>query len=274
MNDKKDIIEASLCGGLSLEPFFSPLYEEIDEMRQRFIQLYTRRDHLLSHERDNLYCRYVELIGRRVYSNFCLSVEVRALKMKVEMAQAAVNHNQRPRLSEIEATVRSRLEDYYEEMAQRAKAIRDVEEAERIASFTVTELRNLYRTLVRRLHPDLHPDLSEEMIDLFMKGQAAYRSYDVEVLREIIKRLDMEGDLTECVIADRSPEETLRRLEQDVKKLEDEIEALKETFPFCLEMKLLDPVWVKEQQDEQEEERSRLEAQRKIYEERLSILAG
>ncbi len=262
--------------GLSVEIEINPKTREkkerIDRLRKEYILLFTRRDHLLNHERDSLFCRYMLLIGKRKYENYQLSVEVRALKMKLELAQSALNRNQRPNLAQIEDEVKRQLQSYYRDLERQAEELRLAQEAEAISDFTVQELRDLYRTLVRRLHPDLHPNLTESLQDLFVKGVAAYRSYDIVTLRDIIKRLDMESPLDDIARPDESLDDTIARLEKDIERLKTENRKLKTTFPFNLEMQLQDPVWVKGQQDKLDDEHQRLEKHKRVYQDRLNLI--
>ncbi len=246
--------------------------ELIDRLRKEYIQLFTRRDHLLSHERDTLFCRYMLLVGQRKYENYKISVDVRALKMKLELAQAALNRNERPNLAKIEDEVNRQLQSYYRDLERQAEEVRLAQEAVAIADFTIEELRNLYRTLVRRLHPDLHPNLPESLQDLFVKGVAAYRSYDIATLRGIVKRLDMDSPLDDIAREGESPEETIARLQKDIEKQKSENCKLKTVFPFNLEMQLQDPVWVKAEQDKLDDEHHRLEEQKRVYRDRLSLI--
>lgn len=246
--------------------------EKIDDLRHQYIILYTRRDSMITNERDNIYCRYVRLLGKTKYENFKLSVEVRVLKMKVELAQAALNRNQRPDLDEIERLTNAKLRSYFEELEEQARAIKAVDTFETISSFTVRELKDLYRVLVRRLHPDLNPDLPDHLKDLFVKGQAAYRSYDIDLLREIIKRLDM--DRADISIPGDSVDITIATLTRDIDALQDEIEKLRESFPFNLEKDLMDPVWVDKQQKILQEDRKTLLSRKEMYAERLDLLTN
>lgn len=245
---------------------------KIEELRKRYITLYTQRDSMLSNDRDDIYCRYINILGKTKYENFKLSVEVRALKLKVELAQAALNRNQRPDLDEIDLLTRSKLNSYFEELEEQSLAIKAAEDAESISRFTVSELKDLYHVLVRRLHPDLHPELPEHLKDLFFKGQAAYRSYDINLLRDIIKRLDMNE--TKFTIADESLDDTIARFTRDTDQLSKDIEGLRAQFPFNIEKNLLDSVWVNEQLNLLKDERKQLEEQKNMYTERLDLLTN
>lgn len=245
----------------------------MERLKCEFLRLYTERDRMLNEERDDLYIRYVNLIGKDKYDNFRLSVEVRALKMKVEMAQAAINRNQRPNVYDIQKSVDNQLKDYYESVKQQAEAIKQAQDAACISTYDAQELRQLFRMLVKRLHPDLHPDQAERMKNLFLQGQTAYRTHNLTLLREIIMRLDIDDNIDDLLSREETMAQTIERLRQQTADMRREIERLCASFPFNLRAQLTDPTWVHEQQEEMQRERELLEAQKRMYEERFSLMA-
>lgn len=258
---------------LAISPETVAQRQEIECLKREFLRLYTKRDRMLNEERDDLYIRYVNLIGKDKYDNFRLSVEVRALKMKTEMAQAAINRNQRPNVYDIQRSVDSQLKDYYESVRQQAEAIKQAQESIAVISaYDSEELHDLFRMLVKRLHPDLHPDQPEKKKDLFLQGQTAYRTHNLTLLREIIMRLDIDGDIDDLLCREESMAQTIERLRQQTTDMQREIDRLNASFPFNLRAQLLDPTWVHEQQEEMKRESEQLEAQKKMYEERFSLM--
>lgn len=248
------------------------LRQETERLRQEFLKLYTERDRMVNVERDDLYIRYVNLLGKDKYENFRLAVEVRALKLKTELAQAAINRNETPDADYIARRVDRQMADYYKSVAQQADAIRLAQQVETISSNDVAEMHQLFRLVVKRLHPDLHPDQPEKMADLFLQGQTAYRTHNLALLREIVMRLDLDGDIDSLLSRRETPKETLVRLRRQVDSIRNEIARLNASFPFNLRSSLLDPTWVRQQQTELKHERERLEQQRKIYVERFSLM--
>lgn len=246
--------------------------QEVERLKREFLQLYTERDRMLNEERDDLYIRYVNLIGKDKYDNFRLSVEGRALKMKVEMAQAAINRNRRPNVFDIQRSVDSQLSDYYESVRQQAEAIKEAQNAAIISAYDAKELHQLFRMLVKRLHPDLHPDLPEKMKDFFVQGQTAYRTHNLTLLREIIMRLDIDSDVDDLLCREETTEQVIERLKNQTADMRREIELLNASFPFNLRAVQLDPTWIHEQQEEMRREREQLEAQKRMYEERFALL--
>jgi len=258
---------------IAISPVTEALKEKIEELRKEFLRLYTQKDEMLSIERDDLYIRYIDVIGRDKYENFCLSIEVRALKMKCELAQAAINRDEHPDISFINRQVDKQLEDYYRQVAEQAEAIKAAEEAKTISSFDLEEMQQLFRLLVKRLHPDLHPDQSEAMKDLFIQGQTAYRTHNMQLLREIIMRLDLNEGIDEFVSkSQESLEQIIERLETQIAEIKSDINTLLTTFPFNIRKQIMDPAWVHQEQEELKRERRELEELKETYTKRLQLL--
>lgn len=256
---------------LTTSPESEAQKEKMEQLQREFLQLYTERDRMINEERDDLYIRYVNLIGKDKYENFKLSVEVRALKMKLELVQAAINRNCRPDLNDIQRNVDAQLEDYYEKVRLQADAIKEVQDAITISQLEAEELRQLYHMLVKRLHPDLHPDQTEKMKELFLQGQTAYRTHNIPLLREIMMRIDMDGDVDDLLSHTETIGQIMERLEKQIADIRREIDLLNESFPFTLRDLLPNSAWIQEQQEELGHEREQLEAQKKMYEERFML---
>lgn len=259
------------------ELIINPLTEsgriEIEATRKEYISLYTKKDEMLNQERDDLYVRYVRLIGTDKYENFKLSVEVRALRLKVALAQASLNRGEKPCVKDIEGKVNAKLEDYYIKVEQQASAIREAKNALSIEGHDLKEIRELYRMLVRRLHPDLNPNQSEQQKDLFLQGQSAYRNHNLAMLREIIMRLEIDADLEDLLArASESREEMLTRLQGQIEQLRQEIADLEKSFPFNHRTLLLDPVWINQQKEELKKEHKELREQKQAYAKRYRKL--
>lgn len=246
--------------------------EELERLKCEFLKLFTERERLMEVECDDLYIRYVNLIGKEKYENFKLSVEVRALKMKVELAQAAINRGCEPNVLEIERCVDSQLEDYYESIREQENALKAAQEATSISGYNMKEMHQLFRMIVKRLHPDLHPDQSEKMKDLFLQAQTAYRSHNLHLLRDIVMRLDIDGDIDDLLCNEETLAQTIERLHQQVDDIRNEIEKMKATFPLNLRAQLHDPTWIHQQQEELKRERKQLEEQKRMYEDRFSLM--
>lgn len=262
-----------MMNGIAISPENEALTRDIDGLRQEFLKLYTQKDRMLSVERDDIYIRYMELIGKDKYENFRLSVQVRALKMRCELAQAAVNRNEKPDVMAISHHVDSELKGYYKLVEEQAQAIKEAQDSQLVSSYDIKEMSQLFRLLVKKLHPDLHPDLPDNMKDLFIQGQTAYRTHNIQLLREIIMRLDLDKDIDDFV---KKSEETLEqirdRLKSQIAELKNDIEVLLASFPFNIQKQIKDQAWVNEQKEQLKLERQQLDELKAKYNEHFKLI--
>lgn len=256
---------------LIISPEVEAKRKRVEELRQEYLALFTQKDQMLNVEMSDLNIRYIKLIGQLKYECFKLSVEVRALKMKVELAQASINRGEMPDVDSIVNIVSARLEDYYKMVQHQAQAVKAAREAESISVDDIKELKDLYRLLVKRLHPDLHPSQDQRMVDLYIQGQAAYRSLNLPMLREIVMRIDIDADIDDLVAKKETLDEMIERLEGQIAQMRADIEKLNSTFPFDHRDKLSDEEWITNERNELMKEREQLEAQKKMYEERFNL---
>jgi len=259
---------------LIINPEQEALKSEMESLRTEFLRCYTEKDRLLSEDHDDLYVRYMDAVGRMKFENFQLEVEVRSLKLKVELAQAAVNRNERPNVAAIERQVSRDLRDYYRKIEAQAEELRAAKEVLLISEFDMQEMRDLFRTLAKRLHPDLHPAQPDHLADLFIQAQTAYRMHNLAKLREIVLRLDMDASADAGSLKGELPEETIARLKAQIQHLKQDIELIQSQFPFNLRSQLLDPAWVHEQQAAERKRREELERQKEMYEDRFSLIVN
>jgi len=258
---------------LALDPKTELLKAEVEELRKRFIALYTQKEALLSTEKDDLYIRYLQEIGQTQYENYKLQVEVRASKRKVELAQSLINRDQKPDVKLIDSQVSTELKEHYEQIEQQQKELKAAQKAGTISKFDLTEMRDIYRVLVKRLHPDLNPEQNEPEAELFVKAQAAYHTQNLGLLREMIMRLKMDEDVDTLV---NKSEETLddmkTRLQRQIAEIEHDIAYLRTTFPFNMRTLLDDPDALAKAKEELKQKNEELTEQKRLYEERFRLI--
>jgi len=258
---------------LALDPKTELLKAEVEELRKKFLTLYTQKDDMIGTEKEDLYIRYLKEIGQGLYENYQLQVEVQTLKRKVELAQIYVNRDQKPDAKLIDERVMAELDEYYDQIKQQQLALEAAQKAETISKFDLKEMRDIYRVLVKRLHPDLNPDQKEKDEELFIKAQAAYRTHNLDLLREMIMRLEMDEDVDTLMNkSEETLEEMKARLQKQIAEIEHDIEYLLTTFPFTERSLLDDPEALAKKQEEMKREKEELLEQKKIYTERYKLL--
>jgi hypothetical protein len=257
---------------ISVNPQTEAIKAEIEVLRKEFLKLYTQKDEMITIERDDIYYRYVDIIGKEQYENYKLSVELKAMKFKVELAQASINRKERPNILKIETQVNKQLKQYYDIVREQADAVKMAQKSVLISKDDVKEMHDLFRIIVKRLHPDLHPNQLDKMSDLFIKGQTAYRTHNLALLREIIMKLDMDGNIDEIIEREETLTEMRDRLKTQIEMIKHDIKMLNESFPFRFRQQLKDEKWINEKKEEMKRERELMEAELKMFTDMYTLM--
>ncbi len=218
------------------------------ELRSNLAEMFEKRDYMVSQEKPRLTAQYIELIGKLQYEAYALNVDVMKLKRKHQLIQSSLNRGERPDMQLVEQTLEVEFMEYQQQIEAQAENLRAAKsylEAPLISEEDVTDMVRIYRIIVKRLHPDWNPDLSEEKKELFVRAQAAYKSTDVQELRNILLMLDAEEPPQ---IKEDTIDDDIARLERSLEDLRSRVDKLNESFPFDHREKLNDKEWIERKQ--------------------------
>ena len=122
------------------------------------------------------------------------------------------------------------------------------------------ELKKRYRKIVKALHPDMNPNQTEEEKQMFREAVEAYKEGDLDKLREISSIIDGNEDEEDKSDNKTQDIEKLRRIYEELKRtvevVSQEIEAIKNSFPYTAKEFLQDEEAVEERRQELEKELS------------------
>lgn len=237
--------------------------ERLAVLRNRLAGLFERREHMVTFESNTLVALYTERVGKLQYEEFTLKVEVMRLKRKAQLMQVYINRGEKIEQQKIEQRLEKEFAEYQRQIDEQTKAIQAANDYLRsplLSEEENQELKHLYHILVKRLHPDWNPKLSQEMKDMFVRAQAAYKMCNLQELRNILLMLNAEEPKQEV------HEDEITHLEEAICKLEERIKQLNESFPFNLREKIEDEIWVEEQQKEIRERIAKLIEEKKVWE--------
>lgn len=239
------------------------------ELREEFLNLFTEKEDIVNNRRDSTYIKYINLIGKDEYDVFNLEIELKAIKLKVKLAQAYINKGQRPDFQVIENRISELWKEYEAQLKRLADGVRMSSQAIRINQAELDDAKDLYKMLVKRLHPDLHPDLPEELRDMLTVVKAAYKMHDVTALRQLAIKYQLLVPAENLDDTETDPDSLIPILKEHIEQLRRDIEELISSFPLNLAEKLKDDEWVMERQIELKEKRERIEVeiekQEKVY---------
>ena len=233
-----------------IHPEIAALQNRLEELRQESAKLYLKAEYMQFEERPHLLSLYETHIGKLLFEEFQLNVEIRLVNLEAQLFQAYINRNERPDEEQIAHRIsleKAKFKDELEEKEASIKAAQDFLNAPSYSKEETEELRDLYRLIAKALHPDLRPDQTQNERDMFLKAVSAYRIGDIFVLRQIALAL------TEESIVD-IPETNLPRLiekaQETVNSFKHRIEQMNSVFPFIYRDNLSNAEWIKEQQVE------------------------
>lgn len=249
--------------------------EEIHSLEARYADAYSTREYMMDKERESLFIRYMLAVGTLRHEVFTLEVEVKSWRMKVDLAQAALNRMKKPDLDAIEDEVAQKLAEFRAKLVQDAEMLKASKDACNVDVRERKECKELYRLLVKRLHPDLNPDQPDFHRDLLLQAQTAYRNDDLERLRSMVLKLDVAPAESQRLQA--SSELRARRIEtlrHMIHEVEEDIRKINGAFPFDHREKLLDQGWVDGENRRQEERRTALQAEIRMLEVHFALLSA
>jgi len=250
---------------ITLSPDVLRKRQQLVDLRSQLAVLFEYREHMISQEEAHLNALYIDLIGTLQYEEFALKVDVMRLKRKHQLVQSALNRGEIPDMELVEQTVAGEFDEYKQQIEAHAESLRDAKAiltAPLLSEDDAADMKRIYRLLVKRLHPDWNPDLSDEKKDLFVRAQAAYKSCDVQELRNILLRLEAEEPVR---IKVETIDDDIARLERSLSDLRKRIEELEKTFPFDHRNLLYDKDWVQNKQEEIRTSISSLQEEKQMW---------
>ena len=233
---------------VTIHPETARLIHRLEELKRESARLFNKRDEMLTYEYPQLYSLYLTEIGQLKYEEFSLQTEVKVLSLRIALIQAYINRNQAPDYEVIEERITIEKENYQKilnEKMEDIKAAKEYMSAPLMSPEESRELKATYTLLVKKLHPDLNPDQTEREKELFLKTVAAYKTQDLNTLRQIL--LLQDTDSIETLPAD-TLQDQVEKLEQTLEGIKERIAELESQFPFNHRDKIYNKEWVEEQQ--------------------------
>jgi hypothetical protein len=216
---------------------------------EQYVKLLNDKQVLTEWAKPQLEALYTSKIGHWQVERLRVQLQVKALKLKIELVQASINRNEEIDINDVELAVAAELADAELRIM---KEVTKVEYAQQLLSNLDTpersnELRKLFRKLAKQLHPDVNSSLSEQQVELWHKILAAYNTGDVEKMKAL--EVVYENEITSAAkqLEDLSLDELATRVEvlkQGIRCIEAEISKLRQEFPFNVEKQIKDEEWV------------------------------
>lgn len=258
-------------------PEYASLKAEVEKLKTELSMLLLERDELRLLVCKNIETAYMLALGSLEYKAYEWQCKVLRIKRKIDLIQAKINRQENIILSVIENQLDNEFAEFQRKLDEQIQKMNDALEHSKGKFLTdeeTKELKKLYRSIVKALHPDLHPDITPTQIQLFQNAVKAYECGDLESLR-IISEMVIDSDLSEQnenAIAELVKEK--ERLAKTLQAINNQIEKIKDEYPYTMKELVQDPEQIAEKKAELEELIKELKEIFELYSARLERLLG
>jgi hypothetical protein len=227
-----------------INPEYDDLLSLIQQLETELAELVYDRDRLLYHICPKLQTEYMLSIGKLEYAVFEYQCKILRIKRKIEIIQAFLNREQSYNIAEIEIQLDKEYREYAEKLLEKQKEIQKarLKNSSYGKPFTeeeASELKKLYTLIVKKLHPDINPNTTEKQHCQFVDAVNAYKNANLSEIRIIYLLLEKTTD-TETVNSIDKLKTKKDLLHNEKNYLLDEIQKIKEMFPYSVKDLLQD----------------------------------
>ena len=235
---------------MTIHPRVASLQKELKELRAHSAKLFAQAEYMQFEERPMLTSLYEAAVGTLLFEEFKLGIQIKLTQLEISLAQAYINHNAPIDQSRIDEQIKAARETYRARIEQKEAELKAAEEflnAPALSLEATKELRDLYRMLAKALHPDLNPNQSQADRDLFIRAATAYRAGDLATLRQIA--LCLQGERPDA-LPDDDLVSLIEKVKESIAIFQERIDLMNSQFPFLYRDQILDPEWIRHQQED------------------------
>jgi ABC-type Na+ efflux pump permease subunit len=258
-------------------PEFEKLVSAVQELETELADLVFERDKLLYHVCPKLQTEYILKIGKLEYAVFEYQCKILRAKRKIELIQAQLNKEQPFNIADIEKQLDKEYREYYEKLLEKQKEIdearfRKDSKGKSLTDDESAELKKLYTYIVKRLHPDINPDTTAKQHELFNDAVIAYKNADLPELKIISLLLEKTSVTTDSASTMEKLTKRKESLLVETTHITEQIQKIKETFPYSIKDLLLNENDLQKKIDECTILLTELQEQHETIEKRLESM--
>jgi len=227
-----------------INPEYDDLFSSVQQLETDLAELVYDRDKLLYHICPKLRIEYMLSIGKLEYAVFEYQCKILRTKRKIDIIQAFLNREQSYNITEIEKQLDKEYREYTEKLLEKQKEIQSARlknssYGKPLTEEESSELKKLYTLIVKKLHPDINPNTTEKEHCQFIDAVNAYKNANLSELRIIYLLLE-KTTITETANSMDKLKSKKELLLNEKEYLLDEIQKIKEMFPYSVKDLLQD----------------------------------
>lgn len=254
---------------LQTHPEINTVRRDCERLNEALTELILQRDYLQRTVLPSIAAEYALKIGHLEYRVFWTDCELRALKRRIELAQAMLNRGDASCYECVEKQINQEFARWREQIADRReiKRAKEFAEAPKISGADSKRLHALYRNLAKRLHPDLN-ETTVRREKLWQQTSEAYQTGDLPALETlwliVENNVELNGEINEINSSHTLAawQQKKARLLTIVEQINDEIADLRRQTPHLWQNILSDERAVTNRQNELQRELFALQTRR------------
>ena len=253
---------------LTVHPEAKKIRHQTRQLQAEIARLIVERDHLKKIVAPQIFVVYQSKIGTLELRVFQFECDIRAFVRRIELANAALNRDEKPIYAQIEREIETEFAAWRKQIAEQIRTVKAAKELEDLPTMNRAEsreLQTLYRKLAFLLHPDIIDNTDERRAKLWLQVAEAYQNGDLQTLRTIRLLVGDESEFLENNFAGENsniidnPKTRNAELKQICEKFLDEINEIKTSAPYIWHKILDDAVQLEKCQNDL---REKIEIQR------------
>lgn len=217
--------------------------EKIQELKKTLENLVFERDNLKFVICENIKTEYMLIFGSLEYRIYKSYLKYLRLKRKKDLIQAKKNRQEKIIIEDIDTKLDEEFCDYKKKLDEKVEEINhalDRSKGEILSDEDSKFLKKTYKNIVKKLHPDINPSVTKAEKELFYHATEAYKDGDLASLEIIYDIVCKEEDKEDKAFSGKNPEEEVKRLEDLVNQVEDNIDLIKSIPPYTWKIILED----------------------------------
>lgn len=254
---KKALKEGENLSDANNQKEINKLLDKYNQLRKKTAKAIVKRDRMSYHTYVDYKTMYVTEIGELEYEFLKVENDLLKMRRKVEMIHSLMDNDEKIDISLIEHMLMKEFQDKdikLKRMEQDIEIASILRDDERLSRKDENLMDKLYEEMILELHPDINAEVTPDQDLDWEKIVWTYETSDLEAmvtLRELLDEGRPSYGLME--VDSYKLEDRVEALKETLRRVKSEIEEMKTIFPFDVVDLLKDEKWLDEKKKELKE---------------------
>lgn len=216
-------------------PAYKEAKEKITKLKKTLAELVYEKDNLQFVICENIKTQYMLNFGSLEYKLYKAYCKYLRLRRKKEMIQAKKNRQENIDIEGIENDLDDEFAEYKKVLDEKISDMKEALKRQEMGFLTDEEetlIKSLYKKIVKKIHPDINPTITEEEKEFFYKATDAYKNGNLSTIQIIYDIVFSAEEVDAEALSDKSLKGEVKRLEELIGKIENDIDLIKSQPPY------------------------------------------